>query len=60
MCHPLMAGLFYAFLSRNPIIIGIIVILYFALYFLLKKYKPVVVDWLENYDTETVNTKKAA
>ena len=54
-----MAGLFYAFLSKNPIIIGVIVILYFVLYFLMKKYKPVVVDWLENYDTESVNTKAA-
>ena len=59
MCHPLMAGLFYAFLSKNVIIIGGVVLLYFVLYFLMKKYKPVVVEWLENYDTETVNTKAA-
>lgn len=51
MCHPLMAGLFYAFLSKNPVIICVVVVLYFVLYFLLKKYKPTLVNWLENYDT---------
>ncbi|OCN00463.1 PTS galactitol transporter subunit IIC [Caproicibacter fermentans] len=49
MCHPLIAGLFYAFLSRNPVIIGGVIILYFVLYYLFRKNKDRVVDWLENY-----------
>lgn len=54
MCHPLIAGLFYAFLSKNPIIIAAVVIVYFVLYFLFRKNKTRVVDWLENYGTEAV------
>ncbi|NLH00301.1 MAG: PTS galactitol transporter subunit IIC [Clostridiales bacterium] len=52
MCHPLMAGLFYAFYSQNPIIIGAVVILYFVLYFLFKKHKEAIVNWLETYGVE--------
>lgn len=54
MAHPLMAGLFYAFLSKNPIIIGAVVVLYFVLYFLFKKNKAALVDWIENYGAEAV------
>ena len=54
MAHPLMAGLFYAFLSKNPIIIGAFVVLYFVLYFLFKKNKAALVDWIENYGVEAV------
>ena len=49
-----MAGLFYAFLSKNPIIIGAVVVLYFVLYFLFKKNKAALVDWIENYGVEAV------
>lgn len=49
MCHPLIAGLFYAFLSQNPVIIGCVIVLYFVLYYLFRKNKDRVVDWLENY-----------
>ena len=52
MAHPLMAGLFYAFLSRNVLIIGAVVVLYFVLYFLFKKNKAALVDWIENYGVE--------
>ncbi len=52
MAHPLMAGLFYAFLSKNPIIIGLIVVLYFVLYFGFKKNKDRIIDWIENYGME--------
>lgn len=48
MCHPLIAGLFYAFWSQNPIIIGAVVIAYFVLYFLFKKNKKRFVGYLEN------------
>jgi PTS system galactitol-specific IIC component len=54
MAHPLMAGLFYAFLSKNPLIIGAVVVVYFVLYFLFKKNKAALVDWIENYGAETV------
>ena len=51
MCHPLIAGLFYAFWSQNPIIIGAVVIVYFVLYFLFKKNKERFVGYLENAAT---------
>ena len=52
MCHPLIAGIFYGFLSQNPIIIGAIVVVYFVAYFLFKKHGSKLIDWLENYDAE--------
>lgn len=47
MCHPLIAGLFFAFWSKNPVIIGLVIILYFVLYFLFKKNRARFVNWLE-------------
>ena len=47
MCRPFMAGIFYAFLSKNPIIIAAVVILYFVCYFLFKKNRQRVYDWIE-------------
>lgn len=52
MCHPLIAGLFYAFWSQNPIIIGAIVVLYFVLYFLFKKNQRRFIDYLERTANE--------
>lgn len=52
MCHPLIAGLFYAFWSKNPIIIGLVVILYFVLYFFFKKNRAQFVEWLEKSAAE--------
>lgn len=60
MCHPLIAGLFYAFWSQNPIIIGAVVVLYFVLYFLFKKYRTQVVDYLENYGEKAAAAVPAA
>lgn len=48
MCHLLIAGLFYAFWSKNPIIIGAIVALYFVMYFVFKKNKERFVNYLES------------
>lgn len=48
MCHPLIAGLFYCFYSKNPIIIAAVVILYFVLYVLFRKNKARFYDYLEN------------
>lgn len=53
MAHPFMAGMFYAFLSQNPVIIAAVVVVYFVLYFLFKKNRTAIVDWLENYGTES-------
>lgn len=47
MCHPLIAAIFYAFWSQNPLIFGLVIALYFVLYFLFKKNKATVVDWVE-------------
>ena len=52
MCHPLIAGLFYAFWSQDPIIIGAIVVLYFVLYFLFKKNQGRLIDYLERTANE--------
>ena len=48
MAHPVMAGLFYAFLSRNVIIIALVVVLYFVLYFFFKKNRAAIYEFLEN------------
>lgn len=47
MCHPLLAGLFYAFLSKNVFIIGAVLVLYFVLYFWYKKNKVKFTDFME-------------
>ncbi len=47
MCHPLMAGLFYAFLSKNVFIIGAVLVLYFLLYFWYKKNRAKFTDFME-------------
>lgn len=61
MCHPLIAGLFYAFWSQNPLMIGGVVALYFVLYFLFRRYRTQIVDFLENYaQNEKVAAEKAS
>ncbi|MDR1192893.1 MAG: PTS galactitol transporter subunit IIC [Peptococcaceae bacterium] len=52
MCHPLIAGIFLAFLSQNPIIILAVVALYFAAYYLFRQNRVKLVDFLENYGVE--------
>lgn len=47
MCHPFIAGLFFVFWSKNPIIIGAVVIVYAVLYVLFKKNRYQFVDWME-------------
>ncbi|MCH4054154.1 MAG: PTS galactitol transporter subunit IIC [Atopobiaceae bacterium] len=53
MCHPFMLTIFYAFLSQNPLIIGIVVIVYVVCYILFKKNRKAIVDFIENYGVET-------
>ena len=52
MCHPLLAGLFLAFLSQNPILIALVVVIYIVLYVWFKKFGSKLVDFLENYGME--------
>lgn len=54
MCHPLIAGIFYAFWTQNIFVIGAVIALYFVLYFVFKKYRVQIVNFLErvNEDTE--------
>lgn len=47
LANPLAGGIFLAFLSKNPLIIGIVIILYFVFYFLLKKNKERLHNFLE-------------
>lgn len=53
MCHPLIAGLFYAFWTQNVVVITGVVILYFVLYFLFRRYRTQVVDFLERSNHAT-------
>ena len=48
LCAPLIAGLFYAFWSQNPIIIGAVVIAYFRAALFKKKNKCIRCIHLEN------------
>lgn len=54
MCHPLIAGIFYAFWTQNIFVIGAVIALYFVLYFVFKKYRAQIINFLEkvNEDTE--------
>jgi len=47
MCHPFIAGIFYAFWKGGPIAIALVIVLYFVLYFLFKKNKTAVVNFIE-------------
>lgn len=60
MCHPLIAGLFYAFLTQSPIVIGLVIIVYFILYFVFKKNKKRIVDWIEYNGVENKDTENVA
>lgn len=48
MAHPFMLLLFYVFLSKNPILIGVTVVVYFVLYFFFKKNRQKIYDFLES------------
>lgn len=59
MAHPLMAGLFYAFLSRNVIIIAAVIVVYFVAYFWFKKNRQAVYAWLEANGEKTEEAAQA-
>jgi PTS system galactitol-specific IIC component len=60
LCHPLISGIFYAFWSQNPIIITAVIVLYFVLYFVFRKHKSQIVEFLENCNCDTVKKDVAA
>ncbi len=47
VCRPEMLLIFLAFKSMNPFIIGAVIVGYFVLYFIFKKYKKQIVDYME-------------
>ena len=59
MCHPLIAGIFYAFLSQNPVIIIVVVAVYFVAYYLYKKNSKRFIDWLEGYGEIQASAQQA-
>ena len=50
MAHPFMLLLFYICLSKNPIFIGLAIVIYFVLYYLFKKNRQKVYNFLEYND----------
>lgn len=53
LAHPFMGLLFLAFLSQNVIIIGGVLVIYFALYFWFKKNRTAVYSYLEDANQES-------
>lgn len=47
LAKPVLGAMFFAFLSGNPLIIAAVVALYFVLYFLFRKNKDAVQDFIE-------------
>lgn len=43
---PFLAMLFGLFLTQNPILIGLTVVVYFVLYFLFRKYKDAIINYM--------------
>ena len=52
--HPVMGLLFFAFLSKNLFIIGGVIVLYFICYFVFKKNREKVHNYLERANEEVV------
>jgi len=57
---PLMGLIFLAFLSQNPIFITITVVAYFVLWFLFKKNKTAVYDYLDRQAAKNLSEEVAA
>jgi galactitol PTS system EIIC component len=47
LAQPMAVLIFLPFISGNPILIGLVVVAYFVFYFLMKKYKANLHDYLE-------------
>ncbi len=58
MAHPLIALAFLGFLTNNPVIIGGIIVLYFVLYAVFKRYKVQIVEFLEKCNENTAEIKQ--
>lgn len=55
---PLIGLVFMAFLSQSPIFIGLAVLVYFALWFLFKKNKTAIYDYLDDQAEKNVNEEE--
>ena len=53
---PLIGLVFWAFLSGNPVFIGISVVAYFVLWFLFKKNRTKIMDYLERQAVKNIET----
>lgn len=45
--HPLPCIIFYAFVSQNPLLIGLTFVVYVVLFVLFKKNKTAIYNWIE-------------
>ncbi|MCK8768329.1 PTS galactitol transporter subunit IIC, partial [Clostridioides difficile] len=57
---PLMGLVFFAFLSANPIYIGLSVVIYFVLWALFRKNKTSILDYLEKQALKNVEEEPVA
>ncbi|VIB47980.1 PTS system fructose/mannitol family transporter subunit IIC [Clostridioides difficile] len=57
---PLMGLVFFAFLSANPIYIGLAVVIYFVLWALFRKNKTSILDYLEKQALKNVEEEPVA
>ncbi|AXU79854.1 TPA: PTS transporter subunit IIC [Clostridioides difficile] len=57
---PLMGLVFFAFLSANPIYIGLSVVIYFVLWVLFRKNKTSILDYLEKQALKNVEEEPVA
>ncbi|MCC0628053.1 PTS galactitol transporter subunit IIC [Clostridioides sp. ES-S-0108-01] len=57
---PLMGLVFFAFLSANPIYIGLAVVIYFVLWALFRKNKASILDYLEKQALKNVEEEPVA
>lgn len=58
--NPVMALIFLAFLSGNFLWMGIVIVIYFAMYILFKKNKQAVWSFLEGENPDTPKEKVVA
>lgn len=57
LAQPMAVLIFLPFITGNWFLVGLVVVLYFALYAVMKKYKPALHEYLENTALGTVEAK---
>lgn len=58
MARPLNALVFAAFISQNPLWISLCIIVYLALLFILRKYRPQIWTYLNKMATKNVHANQ--